>query len=86
MTIDVTQIFIYFFAVIDPIGTLPVFLAVTAGNTAAEKRRIALMAFAVSCAVLVFFIVAGELILNAMHNFSHSYKFRLDTTSKIKCS
>ncbi|AXR06404.1 MarC family protein [Salinimonas sediminis] len=67
MTIDVTQIFIYFFAVIDPIGTLPVFLAVTAGNTAAEKRRIALMAFAVSCAVLVFFIVAGELILNAMH-------------------
>lgn len=67
MTIDVAQTFIYFFAVIDPIGTLPVFLAAAAGHTDGERRRIALIAFLVSTAILLFFIVAGELILNTMH-------------------
>lgn len=58
--------FVFLWAVIDPIGTLPVFLAVTAGCTAAYKRRIALTAVAIASCVLVFFIVAGELLLNAM--------------------
>mgnify|MGYP001941589578 CR=1 FL=1 len=65
--IDFVATFIYFFAVIDPIGTVPVFIAVTRHHSVQEKRKIALMAFMMSAAILVFFIVAGELILSAMN-------------------
>jgi len=64
--IDFIATFIVFFAVIDPIGTVPVFIAVTRGYDQAAKRKIALIATAVSAAVLIFFVVAGELILTAM--------------------
>lgn len=64
--IDIVATFIVFFAVIDPIGTVPVFIAVTMGHEASAKRRIALIATAVSAAILIFFVIAGELILTAM--------------------
>ncbi|WP_430462154.1 MarC family protein [Thalassolituus sp. LLYu03] len=59
--------FIFFFAVIDPIGTVPVFIAVTAHYSEAAKRRIALRATFYSALILVFFVVAGEVILNAIN-------------------
>ena len=65
--IDFVATFIAFFAVIDPIGTVPVFVAVTQRYDEAKKRRIALIAAGVSVAVLLFFVVAGELILRAMN-------------------
>ncbi|QEQ97259.1 MarC family protein [Neptunomonas concharum] len=58
--------FIFFFAVIDPIGTVPVFLAVTAHYDRQLKRKIALQATAISAVILLFFIVVGELILTAL--------------------
>lgn len=64
--IDLVATFIVFFAVIDPIGTVPVFIAVTRGYEAKAKRKIALVATLVSTVVLIFFATAGELILNAM--------------------
>ncbi len=64
--IDFVATFIVFFAVIDPIGTVPVFLAVTKGYDAAAKRKIAYLATLVSALILIFFAVAGELILTAM--------------------
>ncbi len=64
--IDLLATFIVLFAVIDPIGTVPVFIAVTRGYEAKAKRKIALTATLVSAAILIFFVVAGELILTAM--------------------
>lgn len=64
--IDFVATFIFFFAVIDPIGTVPVFIAVTSGFDSAAKRKIAFFATLISAAILVFFVVAGELILTAM--------------------
>lgn len=64
--IDYIATFIFFFAVIDPIGTVPVFIAVTNKFEAKVKRKIALQATLVSSLILVFFIIAGELILNAI--------------------
>ncbi|BDX05682.1 MarC family protein [Planctobacterium marinum] len=64
--IDFIAVFIFFFAVIDPIGTVPVFIAVTRGYDAAAKRKIALIASAVAAAILLFFAVVGELLLTAM--------------------
>lgn len=64
--IDYLATFIVFFAVIDPIGTVPVFIAVTSRFDDKSKRRIALIASIVSAAVLLFFVIVGELILSAM--------------------
>lgn len=64
--IDFVATFIVFFAVIDPIGTVPVFLAVTSGHDASAKRRIAFLATVVSAGLLLFFVVAGEILLTAM--------------------
>ena len=64
--IDLIATFIFFFAVIDPIGTVPVFIAVTSQYEKRIKRRIAVKAALVSAAILVFFVVAGEVILTAI--------------------
>ena len=64
--IDYVATFIAFFAVIDPIGTVPVFIAVTSQYGETAKRRIAVKAILVSAAILVFFVVVGEVILSAM--------------------
>ena len=63
---DYIAIFIFFFAVIDPIGTVPVFIAVTSGFDEKVKRKIALRATFASACILLFFIIAGELILTAI--------------------
>ncbi len=64
--IDFAATFIFFFAVIDPIGTVPVYLAVTGQHDDRARRRIALVAALASAAILLFFVVAGEVILTAM--------------------
>lgn len=64
--IDFLATFIIFFAVIDPIGTVPVFIAVTSRFDPAAKNKIALIATLVAAAILLFFMVAGEFILIAM--------------------
>lgn len=58
--------FITLWVVIDPIGTLPVFLAVTAGLTPTQKRAIAFRAVLVSFGVLTVFILLGQIVLEAL--------------------
>lgn len=65
MTQYITDL-ITLWVVIDPIGTLPVFLAITAGLTASAARRIAVRATIVAFLVLLFFIAAGQALLQAM--------------------
>ncbi len=64
--IDILAVFITFFAVIDPIGTVPVFIAVTDQYDQKTKRRIALLSTIVSMCVLLFFVVVGEFALKAL--------------------
>ena len=64
--IDFVATFIFFFAVIDPIGTVPVFIAVTSHYEDRFKKGIAIKATLVAAAILLFFVVAGEVILTAM--------------------
>ena len=64
--IDIVATFITFFAVVDPIGTVPVFIAVTNRFDDKARRRVALVATLAAAGILLFFVVAGELILTAM--------------------
>lgn len=64
--IDYISVFMFFFAVIDPVGTVPVFIAVTSHFDEKAKRKIALQAVSAAALILLFFIIAGELILTAI--------------------
>ena len=64
--IDIVATFITFFAVVDPIGTVPVFIAVTKRFDDHSRRRIALIATLAAAGILLFFVLVGELILTAM--------------------
>jgi multiple antibiotic resistance protein len=58
--------FVLLWAVIDPIGTVPVFISATRGLPASDRTRVALRASAIAAGILLFFIVAGEAVLTAM--------------------
>ena len=54
------------FAVIDPIGSIPVYLEATKKFDAIEKRKIAIRASLIAFGILLFFIVIGQIILESM--------------------
>lgn len=58
--------FIFFFTVIDPIGTVPVFIAATAGVSAHARRRIAVRAALVAGGLLIAAIVLGQVVLERL--------------------
>lgn len=60
------QTFVFFWSVVDPIGSIPVFLAVTTLHPANETRMLAIKAVIVAACVLLFFIFAGQFLLDAM--------------------
>jgi multiple antibiotic resistance protein len=58
--------FIGFWVVIDPIGTIPVFIAVTKSLSAEQRRNIAIKAVVYAALILLFFIGTGQLLLEAL--------------------
>ncbi len=51
------------FVIIDPIGLAPLFVALTQGMTAAERRAVALRSCATAAVLLVLFATFGEAVL-----------------------
>lgn len=58
--------FVLLWAVIDPVGTVPVFISATSDRTPEERRRIALIASLTAAGILLLFIAIGEPLLRAM--------------------
>ena len=63
---NLLESFVTLWVVVDPIGTIPVFIAVTAGMAAGARRQTAFMATAVSAGVLLFFLVFGQILIDAL--------------------
>ena len=57
---------ISFFVLIDPIGTIPVFITVTIGIAKKESKKIAIKAIIYTAIILIVFILPGEVILKNM--------------------
>lgn len=55
------------FVILDPVGTIPVFLAATLGLSRWAAFKVAAYAIAIAFAVLLFFIGAGQVLLDALH-------------------
>ena len=63
---DILKDFIYLWAVIDPVGSIPVFMAVTAGCSQAVQRQIAYRAIITAGIILILFAVGGQVILEQL--------------------
>jgi len=57
------EVFVTLFVVIDPPGTVPIFLGLTSGRTTKERNRLAWQAALVAFGVIVVFALFGQLIL-----------------------
>ena len=58
--------FVVLWAVIDPIGSIPVYLTKTVGLSVEDRRKIARKAVMISAGILIFFLIAGQVLLEAM--------------------
>lgn len=58
--------FVVLWAVIDPIGSVPVYLAKTIGLNIEDRRKIAAKAVLIATGILLFFLIAGQFLLEAM--------------------
>lgn len=59
--------FITLFVVIDPPGCAPIYAGLTKGASAAQARNMALRASFIASAILLFFALLGQELLNALH-------------------
>ena len=61
------EVFITLFVIMDPPGTIPIFLALTGGLPAAARSRAAWQAVIVALGVITVFALFGEQILDYLH-------------------
>jgi len=66
MVDSVLEQFVVLFVIMNPIGIVPIFIAATASTQPAERRAIAIQASFVAAGVLLFFIVSGQFLIEAM--------------------
>lgn len=62
-----TEVFVTLFVIMDPVGTIPIFLSLTRGRSPATIRRAAWQAVAVSFGVITAFAFFGQQILGYLH-------------------
>lgn len=62
-----TEVFVTLFVIMDPLGTIPVFLSLTAGRAPATVKRAAWQAVVVSFLVITVFALFGHGILRYMN-------------------
>jgi multiple antibiotic resistance protein len=65
--LDVLKSFLFLFAVIDPLGSIPVFLEATKNFDDKSKKKIAINASVIAAGILLFFIVVGQVIMETMN-------------------
>lgn len=66
-TVLLVEVFVTLFVIMDPVGTVPIFLSLTSGRSAATARRAAWQAVAVSFFVITVFAFFGQQILEYLH-------------------
>ncbi len=71
---EYTKIFISLFAIIDPIGIIPIIIAFTAGMTAQKRERVGRMASLSVLVILLSALLLGEAILEFFGISIHSFR------------
>jgi multiple antibiotic resistance protein len=71
---EYTKIFISLFAIIDPLGIIPIIIAFTAGMTAQRRERVGRMASLSVFGILLAALLLGEAILEFFGISIHSFR------------
>ncbi len=71
---EYTKIFISLFAIIDPVGNIPIIIAFTVGMTAQRRDRVGLMASLSVLAILLAALLLGEAVLEFFGISIHSFR------------
>ena len=71
---EYTKIFISLFAIIDPVGIIPIIIAFTAGMTAQKRERVGRMASLSVLVILLSALLLGEAILEFFGISIHSFR------------
>jgi len=66
MIADLIASALFLFAVIDPLGSVPVYLEATKQLDEKHKRKVAIRGSIIAYCILLFFIVVGQIILEGM--------------------
>ncbi len=66
-TVLLIETFVTLFVIMDPVGTVPIFLSLTSGRSQATARRAAWQAVSVSFLVITVFAFFGQQILSYLH-------------------
>ncbi len=66
-TVLLVEVFVTLFVIMDPVGTVPIFLSLTSGRSPASARRAAWQAVSVSFVVITVFAFFGQQILEYLH-------------------
>ena len=66
-TVLLVEVFVTLFVIMDPPGTIPIFLSLTSGRSQTTIRRAAWQAVAVSFSVITVFALFGQAILHYLH-------------------
>ena len=59
---------LFLFAVIDPLGSVPVYLEATKKLDKADKRKVAVRGPLMAFLILFIFIVGGQIVLDGRHS------------------
>lgn len=71
---EYTKIFIGLFAILDPIGIIPLIVLYTAQMSAEQRARVGYVAAAAVCAILLVALVIGEPLLSFFGISIHSFR------------
>ncbi len=71
---EYTKIFISLFAIIDPVGIIPIIIALTAGMTAQKRERVGRLASLTVFGILLAALLSGEAILEFFGISIHSFR------------
>ena len=66
MLAHILTTFVTLFVIIDPIGSVPVFIGLTGGYSSERKKQIATKAIFVAGGVLLFFVLLGQILFDAI--------------------
>lgn len=71
---EYSKIFISLFAIVDPVGTIPIIIAFTAGMTAQRRERVGRVASVSVLMILLVALLLGESVLNFFAISIHSFR------------
>jgi multiple antibiotic resistance protein len=66
MLANILTTFVTLFVIIDPIGSVPVFIGLTGNCTLEQRKQIAKKAIFVAAGVLMFFVLLGKLLFDSL--------------------